>query len=309
MFRLALLLIALLPLAAGVQAEPISELEQDIELGKKLDTYIKCTNAYSEGVFDSRNRYLSWVGKRGPTGRERVIYGLYEIRGPGNCPRNFAAAAKRPPQLDDLHEAGAEWIAALRGARELVVEAHRYYDMENYKDDRMKRGKEMHQPLMDAFERFSAADKALSTQIRQHTDGLQTRRLARLAADPERRLEYLLLASMRHARAALSLAKPSGDRSFQRDAFDGEVAEFEKLLVELEQARKRVSETGRRVTMGGFVRNGNDFLRTAKTLSRMHRDRKRHDTFFLPESPELVEGHPGKLLHEFNKMVGDYNRL
>lgn len=309
MSRIVLLVLALLPLTLVAQVDSASELEQDNELGKKLDTYINCTNFHSERVFDSRNRYFSWVGKRGPTGRERVIYGLYEIRGPGNCAGNIAAAAERPPHIEALHEAGAEWVAALRGTHELVVEAHRYYDMENYKDDRMKRGKEMHQPLVDAFERFAAADKALSEQVRLHTDGLQTRRLERLAADPERRLDYLLLASMRHARAALGLARPSGDRSFEREAFDAEVASFEELLVELEQSQKRVKDTSRRLTMGGFVRNGNDFLRTSKTLSRMHRDRKRHDTFFLPESPELVEGHPGKMLAEFNKMVGDYNRL
>ncbi|HRQ63376.1 MAG TPA: YiiG family protein [Xanthomonadaceae bacterium] len=282
------------------------DIEQDVELAKKLDTYIRCANYHSERIFDSRNRYHSWVGKRGPTGRERIVYGLYEVHSPGNCPRNIAAAAERPPHLDDLHEAGAAWAEALRTVHGLVVEAYRYYDMENYKDDRMKRGKEMHQPLVDAFDRFAAADKALSEQIRLHTEGLQTRRLERLAADPERRVDYLLLASMRHARAALSLAKPSGDRSFQRDAFDAEVAQFETLLAELEQTQRRVSKSA---GMSGYLSNGNTFLRTAKTLSRMHRDRKRHDTFFLPESPELVEGHPGKMLYEFNRMVSDFNRI
>jgi hypothetical protein len=296
-----------LPLYASVAlADPVSELEQDIELGKKLDTYIKCSNVHSERVFDSRNRYHSWVGKRGPTGRERVIYGLYEVRAPGNCAKNFEAAAKRPPQLEELHQAGTEWIAALRETHALVTEAHRYYEMENYKDDRMKRGKELHQPLVDAFERFSAADKALSEQIRTQSDGLQTRRLERLAADPERRVDYLLLASLRHARAALALAKPSGDRSFQREAFDREVAAYEAHFEELEQSQRRARTS---IGMSGYLRNGKTFLLTAKTLSRMHRDRKRHDTFFLPESPELVEGHPGKMRYEFNQMVESYNRI
>jgi hypothetical protein len=300
----------LLLAATFVIADPVVDpgAGDDAVLARKLDTYIVCMNRHSDRVVASRDRYRSWVGDRGPTGREKVIYGLYEIYDPAECLRTIPAVASLPPELPELHAAGAAWVEAIAQARDLIAVAYRYYDMENFKDDRMQRGKELHGPLMQVFDRFVAADRQLSEQVRRHAEALQTRQLERLAADPERRSDYLLLASLRHARAALNLARPSGDRSFEREAFDAELARFEVLLDELEQ-RPALPQPIRRSAMSGYLRNGRDFLRTGKTLSRMHRDRKRHDTFFLPDNPELVEGHPGRMLHEFNRMVDDYNRI
>jgi hypothetical protein len=300
----------LLLAATFVIADPVADpgAGDDAVLARKLDTYIACMNRHSERVIASRDRYRSWVGDRGPTGRERVVYGLYEIYDPAECLRTIAAAAAAPPDLPELHAAGAAWVEAIAQVRDQVAVAYRYYDMENYKDDRMQRGKALHGPLTQAFDRFVAADRQLSEQVRRHAEALQTRQLERLAANPERRTDYLLLASMRHARAALNLARPSGDRSFQREAFDAELARFETLLDELEHQSALQHPVGRSA-MSGYLRNSRDFLRTGKTLSRMHRDRKRHDTFFLPDNPELVEGHPGRMLHEFNRMVSEYNRM
>src|SRR5688572_10395607 len=62
-----------------------SEEDKDAALGNKLGEYISCMNGTSKRVVDSRNLYLSWVKdeKVGPTGKERNIYGLYDINADG----------------------------------------------------------------------------------------------------------------------------------------------------------------------------------------------------------------------------------
>ena len=48
-------------------------------LTEKLNAYVGCINRLSERSYESRSRYFSWVGKNGPTGKERIIYGTYTI--------------------------------------------------------------------------------------------------------------------------------------------------------------------------------------------------------------------------------------
>ncbi|MGM5025599.1 DUF3829 domain-containing protein [Tardiphaga sp. 862_B3_N4_1] len=46
---------------------------------EKLNAYVGCVNSLSERTLDSRVRYFSWAPKSGPTGKERIVYGLYKI--------------------------------------------------------------------------------------------------------------------------------------------------------------------------------------------------------------------------------------
>ena len=71
-------------LAAGAAALFIPALTdtasaQPSSLTEKLNAYVGCINRLSERSYDSRRRYFEWVGKQGPTGRERIIYGTYTI--------------------------------------------------------------------------------------------------------------------------------------------------------------------------------------------------------------------------------------
>ena len=54
----------------------------------------------------SRARYFSWVSKNGPTGRERIIYGLYTIYDTADCRKNVENANGLEPR-DAALEAAA----------------------------------------------------------------------------------------------------------------------------------------------------------------------------------------------------------
>ena len=64
-------------------------------------------------VLDSLARYKSWVNmKTGPTGRERLIYGAYEVYDTKDEKAAAEAALAAPPQLPELDDAVRAYIAA-----------------------------------------------------------------------------------------------------------------------------------------------------------------------------------------------------
>ncbi|WPO44117.1 DUF3829 domain-containing protein [Tardiphaga sp. 42S5] len=46
---------------------------------EKLNSYVGCINSLSKRALDSRTRYFSWTPKSSPTGKERIVYRLYNI--------------------------------------------------------------------------------------------------------------------------------------------------------------------------------------------------------------------------------------
>ena len=95
----ALMTVPALPNMPSAQTPPAVE---------KLNAYVGCINRLSSRAHESRARYFSWVGKNGPTGRERIIYGTYTIYDTADCqkkaevanalePRDAALEPRHPP--------------------------------------------------------------------------------------------------------------------------------------------------------------------------------------------------------------------
>ena len=93
---------------------------QTSSLTEKINAYVGCINRLSERSYDSRRRYFEWVGKTGPTGKERIVYGTYTIYAPADCAKGVDAAnAAEPhdPALEAAVSAGRplRWQVALVG--------------------------------------------------------------------------------------------------------------------------------------------------------------------------------------------------
>jgi Protein of unknown function (DUF3829) len=73
----------------------------------KVQPYIACLNRHSERAFASRARYLSWSAKTGPTGREKIVYGVYTLYEPADCIRSIEEANKLEPHDAPLEKAGS----------------------------------------------------------------------------------------------------------------------------------------------------------------------------------------------------------
>jgi hypothetical protein len=146
-------LIALSPAdMAAAQAPPATE---------KLNAYVGCINRLSERAYESRKRYFSWVGQNGPTGKERIIYGTYTIYDTSDCKKNVEKANALEPRDAALEAAASAYVEAVSKLEPMLKDADDYYTQENYKDDKMARGRALHPVLVAAWDAFASADKAL----------------------------------------------------------------------------------------------------------------------------------------------------
>ncbi|MBK8718886.1 MAG: DUF3829 domain-containing protein [Deltaproteobacteria bacterium] len=127
-------------------ASPAVPKTDDDRLGEKLQAYIDCINGPATNISDSGKRYFDWIDdpKVGPTGKETSVYGLYEIRDTKPCLDGIAKAAELEPDDADLEAAAKAFADAVSTAAPLMNEAYKYYDEDNYKDDKWAKAKELH---------------------------------------------------------------------------------------------------------------------------------------------------------------------
>ncbi len=131
-----------------------------------------CLNRHSRRVFDSYQRYLSWVNpSKGPSGKERIVYGIYQLYDPADCLEKSATAFEKDAQLFPQVQA---YRNALQQAQEISHPLYRYYDHEEYLDDKMRVGKTQHRPLVAAFDAYYVAAHELGKSLNEIQDRFWT---------------------------------------------------------------------------------------------------------------------------------------
>jgi hypothetical protein len=286
----------------------------DLALAQKISAYIDCINRHSNWTLGSRERYLDWVkdAKRGPSGREKVIYGLYPLYDVSSCREGIEKAAGVPPPAPEIEQSAAAWVEAFTALNTIVTEANSYYELENYKDDKMAKGRVMHPQLMEAFARFDEANDALYGRVVATQDGLAERRLQRLAADPARKAEFLLATLNDRAKRVVRLMKAAGTKSFDRDGYAAAVSEFEKTYFEADAYGKGESDKSQNAFDSIMMMTALDFLKSAKSLMRRERGGFRFSAgermFIEGGSGEMVEGHPKHVIDRYNRFIQASNR-
>jgi hypothetical protein len=301
--------------AKGVTAKsPVATTEEDKdgELGNKLAEYINCMNDTSKRVVDSRNRYLSWIKdeKVGPTGKERVVYGVYEVN-TDSCYQALEKAKTLKPSLPEVESAAVEYKAALTALDPVIKQANRYYQHDDYKDDKMAKGKELHPQLMSAFAKFAQVNKGFEEKVIALNDGVNLRQFQRLEKDPARRFEYLSQKSLYEGKALIKLADVGELKELDQQKFDVAVQSFDKALGELQAyATEHKAEASKVSLFSSYVSDSDEFLKSAKELLRRKRDNKDFNKeFFSKSSPNMVAGHPAQLIEKYNRMINSSNRL
>lgn len=293
--RILLTLAALLLCLPPAHAAPASE---PPVITRKLNAYIGCMNRLSERSFDSRARYFSWAGKTGPTGRERIIYGTYTIYDTSGCRKAVEAANALEPHEADLEAAADAYVAAVTALEPLLKEADEYYEQENYKDDRMAKGKALHPRLVAAWDAFAAADLALRTRIDEIQDRRALERLAEIEKAEGRKGHYyveLLMIEAKRVVRAETADKP-------------DLSRITETVAAYEAAVKGAEE----FAGSSFNRAAKAYLVTAKQLMRRIRDKVPYSTgdrmmLSGQGSGWMVEGSPPRLMRDYNELVGAYN--
>ena len=274
-------------------------------LTEKLNAYVGCINRLSERSYDSRRRYFSWVGKNGPTGKERIIYGTYTIYDTSDCRKNVEKANALEPRDPELEAAASAYADAVGKLEPLLKEADDYYKQEDYKDDRMAKGRAMHPRLVAAWNAFASADKALRAGVESINDRRAAERLAAIEQSEGKTARYHVEAVMIAAKRVLrsmETAKPNVAAMTQA------VNDYEALVKSTETlAADSDAKIG-----SFFINNAKSYLVTAKQLMRRIRDKvpySQGDRMMLNAgSGWMVEGSPQRLMRDYNQLVESYNR-
>ena len=272
---------------------------------EKINAYVGCINRLSERSYESRARYFSWVGKNGPTGRERIIYGTYTIYDTSDCRKNVEKANALEPRDAELEAAASAYAEAVSKLEPLLKEADDYYSQQDYKDDQMAKGRALHPRLVAAWDAFASADQKLRGGVEAINDRRAAERLAEIERSEGRKTRYHVEALMIHAkRVVRAQDRPKPDIAAIAQA----VNEYESSVKALEQLSGADGDK-----IGSFfIGNAKSFLTTAKQLMRRIRDKVPYSTgdkmMLGGGGGWMVEGSPQRLLRDYNQLIESYNR-
>lgn len=274
---------------------------------EKLNAYVGCINRLSSRSYDSRARYFSWAAKSGPTGRERIIYGTYTIYDTTDCRKNIERANALAPRDDALEAAATAYGEAVGKLEPLLKEADDYYTQQDYKDDKMAKGKALHVRLVAAWDAFETADQRLRNAVEAINDARALLKLAQIEQDEGKKARYHVEALMIHAKRIM--------RAQEADKTD--LAKMTAALNEYEAmvkgAEQFAGSSGEGKIGSLFISNAKSYLVTAKQLTRRIRDKVPYsagDRMMLNNQGAgwMVEGSPPRLLRDYNQLVDAYNR-
>ena len=241
----------------------------------------------------------------GPTGKERIIYGTYTIYDTSDCRKNVEKANALEPRDAELEAAAFAYAEAVGKLEPLLKEADDYYSQENYKDDRMAKGKALHPRLVAAWDAFASADQKLRSGVEAINDKRALEKLAAIEKDEGRKARYHVEALMIQAKRVLRA----------QDTDKPDLAAITQALNEYEGTVKGAEEfsgNGAGKIGSMFIGNAKSFLMTAKQLMRRIRDKVPYssgDKMMLNAgSGWMVEGSPQRLLRDYNQLVDAYNR-
>lgn len=207
----------------------------DEQLHKKLDDYIKCLNSLSTPIDQSRGRYLTYIPKAGPTGRETTA-DLYKLS-PGltaTCTAGMTRSKALPPSDPKLETAGSDFAQAAVEIDQLMSEMDTYYELRLFRNDKWEKGKAMHPKMMAAWAHFSTADTALHNALDGVTKPLSQRTLARIEREDGKRFSYNRKKVLITARELIGSSDPIGDDDDIDSAlYTAAYTDFEKSLDEL----------------------------------------------------------------------------
>lgn len=257
----------------------------DEQLQEKLDEYIKCLNSLASSIHQSRHRYLTYIPRSGPTGRESYA-DLYRLPAgaTAQCSAGMLRAKPMPPSQPALESAGSEFSASATEIDRLMNEADTYYELKLFRDDRWAKGKLMHPRLMSAWDRFSKADKDLHETLDGITKPLAQRTLQRIEREEGKKFRYSRKKVLITSRELVEASDPIGDDDDVDFALYGAAyTEFEKALDELmaygnmhraDLSNQQLAPAWPMAESNydSFVKESNDFKRSAKDFWSCLRD-------------------------------------
>lgn len=301
---------------AEEKAEEKKKDDANVELGKKLNGYIPCFNQAAKRIFDSRRRYMQWLDdpQAGPTGSEKVVYGLYPVDDSAvdSCKSGIAAAKDKPPTLEDLEKEAASFEVALGKVLPLIAKAHKYYDGKKYKEDKMAEGKAMHKELMGALDAFVEAENSFGKSFDVTKRQMAERELKRIAKEEGEKLRWHSAGMMMDAKDLYDIS--TAGEQMDLDKTKPALEKFEKSHQAMSKyATEHKSEAAAVTMYSSYQSATDDFLKSMKAYYAHNKEKKEFSNSDIAQiqrgNAKMVEGHPSHLLDKYNKMIDRSNLL
>lgn len=272
-------------------------------LVKKTNFYITdCYNRYSNRVVESHNRYAMWVKNldQGPTGKETLVYGLYDVNGDGaDCEKAVASAKALEPSMPTLEDAADKYIVALKSVITEIRGIYPYYEQDDYKDDGFAKGKAAHAGLIAAFKAFKDANTTFAAEVDKLEDQVSEKELARLT-EQGKRYDALIVESGIKAKKIKNYIQDKQFDEMQADDISTMIDGFNTTVDELRADDSK--------SMGStYARSCDEFTKASKEMMRRIRDGKKFNDserrFISTGAGWMVEGSPQKVMKAYNDMI------
>jgi hypothetical protein len=295
---------------------PLSD-DPDAALGLKLNHPIECLNFASAQVERSEGRYFSWTSRKdGPTGSEKIVYGLFEVNKSfvDRCKKALEAYRKvKEPPTGDLDALLVTYEAKLDVVAQSVAEAHKYYDQKDYQDDKFAKAKSMHPGLVKSFEEFDAADQAVRKKVDELKSGMIEREIAKVEKGEGKKLRWHKL-KLGVAAEAVVVAANVPVEQVDLAKLEAAVKGLEDIVGQLEAYEKAHPDEVSKVLMwSSYSSKPVELLKSAKALARRVRDKKpfadSEKMMIDSGSGRMIEGHPDQVLEKYNDLVKAGNSL
>ena len=200
----------------------------------KMNTYVEFLNRALRAS-ESLQRYASWVDmKKGPTGKERIIYGLYSLYDVRSEIDAVKAASKQEPAFPELDTAMSAFVETYQQLAPAIERANKYYERQDYKSDKMAGGKALHAEIAALAPVYLERRKTVDAALRTEKVRLDRDALAALEKAEGKKSRWHVRNVMLHAEAMMDLMPSNETPVVDMTAFDKALGEFAAAVREFD---------------------------------------------------------------------------
>ncbi len=284
----------------------------DAAIGELLNPYIELLNRHSQPAFQSRETYLSAVdrtaGPRMGPGAARIV--VIATKAPAAVEPVDAGAA----QVEGLAAAGLAYVTSVERLHELTTEAHIYYESGAWRRDELGLGRALHEPLVAGYDSVVSADARLRAVIERENGALQSRRLQSAHKKHGRTLPFLTRRLLAVSKPVVAAANVDTVQDLNPQSMTAMLRTLRAASAELvAYVAKHPAEASAVAGLKALMRRTAAFETSAGRLLKRRRQglqfSRTERQVIRAGSADAVEGHPARVVEEFNDLIDASNSL
>lgn len=280
---------------------------------EKLNAYIECANQGLKDGHKSYNHYAQWVDMtKGVTGNEKLIHGTFEIGAHAidSCTTKLTPAIALAPAFADLDKVATSISTNFKAYADIINQIHKYYEQENYKDDKFEQGKTLHAELVKAYESFKTDSEAFDKALDEINTATQKAALAEVEKTEGKKYAYWSLATSLKAKEVVELLS---EETFDVDKATALIGELETISTEYKTYTASKAEDVPPAVVAGLDMIVDDFVTASKKRLRRVRDNEaytddeKHRLGMGEIIAAAVDGSEAQVIDRYNRLVQRMN--